>query len=112
MLTSTCNGTKHLHLIIAGIKTPKTSPQDVAQIPSTVGAYILLDVLEISRGSRQINRFPNICAQEQFKRFSPEELRWKHEVDGESQEDASNPNLPFAPLVPPIPFYFQGVNEA
>ncbi|KAI5924031.1 hypothetical protein F4810DRAFT_159046 [Camillea tinctor] len=91
----------------AGVKPPD-SRQDVAHIPSTVGAYMPLEQLENPGRSLQINRFLNICTRKGFERFSPEELRWKHEVDSESQKNTSNPNLPPAPLVPHGLFYFKG----
>lgn len=52
---------------------------EVASIPLIIGAEKHLDV-PMGGSMCCIDRFTHICVQETYANFSPEELRWKHEL--------------------------------
>ncbi|KAI1312951.1 hypothetical protein F5Y03DRAFT_339793 [Xylaria venustula] len=51
--------------------------EEMDDIPMTIGAEGYFDEKQPLGGT--INRLQHICAQERYRNYSPEELRWKHE---------------------------------
>ncbi|RWA03666.1 hypothetical protein EKO27_g11438 [Xylaria grammica] len=66
----------------AALNLPSTLRSEALNIPSTIGAQPHFDVY--TRGAlfrTEIERFEHICFQSKFLKFSPEELRWKHQLE-------------------------------
>ncbi|KAI5865633.1 hypothetical protein GGS23DRAFT_560089 [Durotheca rogersii] len=71
------------------VTAEKASPGDafhgMENVPSTRGALTYYEVLGATAPWPQVDRFLHICVQPEWQAFSPEELRWKHELDSQSE---------------------------